>query len=87
MAAISRPHSDNQLIERDGHGANADAGGVPDGSRRYQRRKAVSEPGAKQPHFNGGHARNRTGVRGFAVRCVTTPPRGPWHSPNTIGSA
>ncbi len=25
---------------------------------------------------NGGHARNRTGVRGFAVRCVTTPPRG-----------
>ena len=24
----------------------------------------------------GGHARNRTGVRGFAVRCVTTPPRG-----------
>jgi hypothetical protein len=26
---------------------------------------------------NGGHARNRTGVRGFAVRCVTTPPRGP----------
>ncbi len=24
----------------------------------------------------GGHARNRTGVRGFAIRCVTTPPRG-----------
>ena len=24
----------------------------------------------------GGHARNRTGVNGFAVRCVTTPPRG-----------
>ena len=24
----------------------------------------------------GGHARNRTGVRGFAVRYVTTPPRG-----------
>ena len=24
----------------------------------------------------GGLARNRTGVRGFAVRCVTTPPRG-----------
>ena len=24
----------------------------------------------------GGHGRNRTGVRGFAVRCVTTPPRG-----------
>ena len=24
----------------------------------------------------GGHARNRTGVHGFAVRCVTTPPRG-----------
>ena len=26
---------------------------------------------------NGGHGRNRTGVHGFAVRCVTTPPRGP----------
>jgi hypothetical protein len=24
----------------------------------------------------GGHARNRTGVQGFAVLCVTTPPRG-----------
>src|SRR5690606_33519673 len=24
----------------------------------------------------GGHGRNRTGVYGFAVRCVTTPPRG-----------
>src|SRR5436853_4558479 len=26
--------------------------------------------------FIGGHARNRTGVRRFAVCCVTTPPRG-----------
>src|SRR5262245_41905765 len=26
--------------------------------------------------FVGGHGRNRTGVHGFAVRCVTTPPRG-----------
>jgi hypothetical protein len=25
---------------------------------------------------DGGLARNRTGVHGFAVRCVTTPPRG-----------
>ena len=24
----------------------------------------------------GGHARNRTGMHGFAIRCVTTPPRG-----------
>ena len=24
----------------------------------------------------GGLARNRTGVHGFAIRCVTTPPRG-----------
>ena len=38
----------------------------------------------------GGHARNRTGVYGFAVRCVTTPPRGliwagptvPWARPS-----
>ena len=27
---------------------------------------------------NGGHGRNRTGVHGFAGRCVTTPPRGLW---------
>ena len=26
--------------------------------------------------MNGGLARNRTGVQGFAVLCVTTPPRG-----------
>ncbi len=26
---------------------------------------------------DGGHGRNRTGVHGFAGRCVTTPPRGP----------
>ena len=24
--------------------------------------------------FNGGEYRNRTGVHGFAIRCVTTPP-------------
>ena len=30
-----------------------------------------------QEKLAGGHARNRTGVRGFAIRCVTTPPRGP----------
>ena len=26
--------------------------------------------------LSGGLARNRTGVQGFAVLCVTTPPRG-----------
>ena len=31
---------------------------------------------ADQCFGNGGHGRNRTGVHGFAVRCVTTPPRG-----------
>ena len=30
----------------------------------------------RQPTESGGHARNRTGVHGFAGRCVTTPPRG-----------
>ena len=35
-------------------------------------RQAVEPTG----FLSGGHARNRTGVRGFAVRCVTTPPRG-----------
>jgi hypothetical protein len=29
-----------------------------------------------QSFGGGGHGRNRTGVHGFAVRCVTTPPRG-----------
>ncbi len=43
-------------------------------------------PGNSMLLFNkgksaGGHARNRTGVHGFAVRCVTTPPRG---QPNGI---
>ena len=28
----------------------------------------------------GGPSRNRTGVHGFAIRCVTTPPRGLWPS-------
>ena len=26
--------------------------------------------------MNGGHDRNRTGIQGFAVLCVTIPPRG-----------
>ena len=30
----------------------------------------------------GGHVRNRTGIHGFAIRCVTTPPCGP----NVAGS-
>ena len=30
----------------------------------------------RQSFEGGGHGRNRTGVHGFAVRCVTTPPRG-----------
>ena len=32
--------------------------------------------GKRRDLGSGGHARNRTGVNGFAVRCVTTPPRG-----------
>ena len=28
------------------------------------------------PIFFGGHAQNRTGVEGFAILCVTIPPRG-----------
>jgi hypothetical protein len=31
---------------------------------------------AKSARRNGGPSRNRTGVYGFAVRCVTTPPSG-----------
>ena len=29
---------------------------------------------AKSLVLNGGEYRNRTGVHGFAIRCVTTPP-------------
>ena len=28
--------------------------------------------------FIGGEYRNRTGVHGFAIRCVTTPPTRPF---------
>jgi hypothetical protein len=41
---------------------------------------------------NGGLARNRTGIEGFAVLCVTTPPRGrssnfafAWSTPGSNG--
>ena len=27
-------------------------------------------------YFFGGHAQNRTGIEGFAILCVTIPPRG-----------
>ena len=35
--------------------------------------------------FIGGEYRNRTGVHGFAIRCVTTPPTrlGLWWGPST----
>ena len=35
----------------------------------------------------GGHARNRTGVHGFAGRCVTTPPRGRFQEWTPLRSA
>ena len=37
--------------------------------------KALPQKGNLVRNF-GGLARNRTGVQGFAVLCVTTPPRG-----------
>src|ERR1019366_9248969 len=43
------------------------------GSLRTKGSPSRSSTGAKT---GGGHGRNRTGVHGFAVRCVTTPPRG-----------
>jgi hypothetical protein len=30
----------------------------------------------KTTAFFGGHAQNRTGIKGFAILCVTIPPRG-----------
>lgn len=45
----------------------------PMGSKRY----IFKEDSVGSAHCNcGGLARNRTGVQGFAVLCVTTPPRG-----------
>ncbi len=41
---------------------------------RYLETFATRSGSRAQP--SGGHARNRTGVQGFAVLCVTTPPRG-----------
>ena len=51
-------------------------------------RKSPPPPGGARPpdpypdsagdpsdDFSGGDDRNRTGVHGFAIRCVTTPPR------------
>jgi hypothetical protein len=38
-------------------------------------KRAAKWGGARELSY-GGHDRNRTGVYGFAVRCVTTPPRG-----------
>ena len=28
----------------------------------------------------GGHAQNRTGIKGFAILCVTIPPRGQFYN-------
>ena len=41
----------------------------------------------RQPTESGGHARNRTGVHGFAGRCVTTPPRGQFPEGTPLPSA
>ncbi len=38
---------------------------------------ARPSPPLRRAKAGGGHGRNRTGVQGFAVLCVTTPPRGP----------
>jgi hypothetical protein len=35
-----------------------------------------AQPVSYEVRGDGGLARNRTGVHGFAIRCVTTPPRG-----------
>ena len=36
--------------------------------------------------FIGGEYRNRTGVHGFAIRCVTTPPTRRSHGPFKPGT-
>jgi hypothetical protein len=63
-----------------------DGGGLPEevitperaGARGCRAAPAARAPVALRLRKIGGHARNRTGVHGFAVRCVTTPPRGLW---------
>ncbi len=37
-------------------------------------------------YFLGGHAQNRTGIEGFAILCVTIPPRGPFYEQKIIES-
>ena len=56
--------------------------------RRAERDRTSCGPDQKKPNLRnsalslktpGGEYRNRTGVHGFAIRCVTTPPtRQPW---------
>ena len=43
-------------------------------TRRFLLRKSARD---RSPRMYGGPSRNRTGVQGFAVLCVTTPPSGP----------
>ena len=45
------------------------------GTQRYEPNN-TTRPTRNSAEY-GGLARNRTGVQGFAVLCVTTPPRGP----------
>ena len=35
-------------------------------------------------YFFGGHAQNRTGMEGFAILCVTIPPRGRFNKIDSI---
>ena len=43
--------------------------------------RVISDEESEPAEKDGGLARNRTGVQGFAVLCVTTPPRGLSHRP------
>ena len=61
-----------------GSGPHVATGGVRGRStHRPAPRRARPRAGSPDRKERGGLARNRTGVQGFAVLCVTTPPRGP----------
>ena len=62
-------------LRRHGYGALSTISAQRSAATRKRRRR--DHKGSEDIRENGGHARNRTGVYGFAVRCVTTPPRGP----------
>ncbi len=56
--------------------SNGENASDPDGSNLWRMSGEYPIEQNARDGNNGGPSRNRTGVNGFAVRCVTTPPSG-----------